>query len=110
MKRGRLLLRFFLLLVFVLSVRGAIGQEKISVGSADALMKSGEAGRAAEAYYRAFLAKPSAELLIKTGRALDRAKLKFYEDADRRCYLGKRREEARPECFEAYVANLNSLF
>lgn len=82
---------------------------------ADSLMKSGQAGQAAEQYYAAYKANPrgkdAALLLIKTGRALDAAKLKFYEEADGRCYLGKKSErQARPECFEAAVADLNRRF
>ncbi len=69
---------------------------------------------AAENAYAAYLAAPrgkdAAMLLAKTGRALDEAKSRLYEDADRRCYLNKKKQEARPECFEAYVADLNRKF
>lgn len=108
--------RFFLLpfLVLLATTGRLLGEEKISVETADRLMESGRAAEAADHYYAVYLAKPTgrqaAEALIKTGRALDLARLKFYEDADRQCYLGKRRDEARPECFEAYIAKLNKRF
>jgi|SRR5579885_1887453 len=90
-------------------------KDKVSVEAADSLMKSGQAGQAADQYYAAYKANPhgkdAALLLIKTGRALDIAKLKFYEEADGKCYLGKKSErQARPECFEAAVADLNRRF
>ena len=105
----------FGLLVVILSTPAYPAEEKISMEAADSLMKSGQAGRAAEQYYAAYRANPrdkeAALSLIKTGRALDAAKLKFYEEADGRCYLGKKSErQARPECFEAAVADLNRRF
>src|SRR3990167_6262562 len=104
----------FGLLVVILSTPAYPAEEKISMEAADSLMKSGQAGRAAEQYYAAYQANPRGKeatlALIKTGRALDAAKLKFYEEADGRCYLGKKSErQARPECFEAAVERPTGL-
>ncbi len=111
---SRLLLSVFFL-CFSFSPLTTSAAEDISLEAADSLMKSGQAGRAAEGYYNAYLANrrgaKAAELLAKTARALDQAKLKFYEEADGRCYLGKKSErQARPECFEAAVDDLNRRF
>jgi hypothetical protein len=104
----------FLLLLF-LSPAAFAGAPETSMEGIDSLMKSGQAGQAAEQYYAAYKANPrgkdAALYLIKTGRALDAAKLKFYEEADGKCYLGKKSErQARPECFEADVADLNRRY
>lgn len=104
----------FLFLLFF-SPSTFAGAPETSMEGIDSLMKSGQAGQAAEQYYAAYRANPrgkdAALYLIKTGRALDVAKLKFYEEADGKCYLGKKSErQARPECFEAYVSDLNRRF
>lgn len=109
------LLRLVPAAAILLTLSPLFAADQISMKAADALMKSGQAGRAAEQYYAAYRANPrgkdAALYLIKTGRALDIAKLKFYEEADGRCYLGKKSErQARPECFEAAVADLNRRF
>jgi hypothetical protein len=88
--------------------------EKSQEGT-ESIIKSGQAGQEADQYYSAYKANPrgkdAAANLIKTARALDAAKLRFYEEADGRCYLGKKSErQARPECFEAAVADLNRRF
>jgi len=105
----------FIVIALFLSTRSSSAEDKVSMEAADSLMKSGQAGQAAEQYYAAYKANPrgkdAALSLIKTGRALDAAKLKFYEEADGKCYLGKKSErQARPECFEASVSDLNRRF
>jgi hypothetical protein len=102
---------FFLVLC---STAFAGAPEKSREGD-EAISQSGQAGAEAERHYAAYKADPrgkgAAENLIKTARALDAAKLRFYEEADGKCYLGKKSErQARPECFEAYVSDLNRRF
>jgi hypothetical protein len=102
----------FLLSVSTTAFAGA--PEKSREGD-EAISQSGQAGSEAERYYSAYRANPrgkdAAENLIKTARALDAAKLRFYEEADGKCYLGKKSErQPRPECFEAYVSDLNRRF
>ncbi|HSA60117.1 MAG TPA: hypothetical protein VLJ37_10585 [bacterium] len=110
--RFRRLNAFLFLLLSATAFAGA--PEKSREGD-EAIATSGQAGAEADRYYAAYKAEPrgknAAENLIKTGRALDAAKLKFYEEADGRCYLGKKSErQARPECFEAAVADLNRRY
>jgi hypothetical protein len=86
-----------------------------SMDEGDKFFKAGQYDVAADKYYAAYIAdrtgKRAAEALIKTGRALDLAKKDLYEKADGRCYLGKKSErQARPECFEADVADLNRRY
>lgn len=106
--------RTLVVLCVVTIGQSGVSEEKVSFESADALYRSGKAREAAEVYYRSYLANPKGrkglEALIKTGRALDVAKLRLYEDADKKCYLDKRHEQARPECFESYVTDLNQRF
>jgi len=85
------------------------------IDDGDGFFKAGQYDVAADKYYGAYIAnrtgKKAAEALIKTGRALDLAKKNLYEKADGRCYLGKKSErQARPECFEADVADLNRRY
>lgn len=86
-----------------------------SMDEGDRFFKAGQYDVAADKYYAAYISdrtgKRAAEALIKTGRSLDLAKKELYEKADGRCYLGKKSErQARPECFEADVADLNRRY
>lgn len=105
----------FVAVSFFLSLPAFAGAPEKSAEGSAAIIQSGQAGQEAEQYYNAYKANPrgkdAAANLIRTGQALDAAKLRFYEEADGKCYLGKKSErQARPECFEAYVADLNRRF
>ncbi len=85
------------------------------IDEGDKFFSAGQYDIAADKYYAAYIANRTggraAEALVKTGRALDLAKKNLYEKADGRCYLGKKSErQARPECFEADVADLNRRY
>jgi hypothetical protein len=99
---------------FLLLISAAVARAD-SMDEGDRFFKAGQYDVAADKYYAAYIADRTghraAEALIKTGRSLDLAKKDLYEKADGRCYLGKKSErQARPECFEADVADLNRRY
>ena len=103
---------FLLLSLLLILPAPALAGGKKGLEEGDRLFKEGRYAEAADRYYAATLADPEAaqEALVKTGRALDRAVSGLYEEADSKCYLNKKRGEAKPECFEAVIRDLNRRY
>ena len=112
MKTQKDIMLLFILMSFLMM--GKNGQAGNPIKEGDQLLEEGHLLQAADTYYQAYLQDPTHKkadlLLFKTGIVLDLAAPKLYEDADRKCYLDKKTEEANPQCFDDYARRLNNRY
>jgi hypothetical protein len=110
-----LFVTFLVLGLFVLEVSPIWGEDaKALIKEGDDLLERRAYAKAATRYYQAYEINPKDKkadyALYKTGLTLDEMASHLYEEADKVCYLNKRREDANPQCFKDFIKPYNQRF